>query len=341
MSATATAIVAMYNQREYAAEAVLGLAGQVREVIVVDDASTDGTSETLRELGIPNLVVLTNPSRAGVSISFNRAAAAASSDVLLIQGGDDRSLPGRADRQVAALEDATVSMVYSLPIVIDSGGQRLPADLAGEFLAGASDPSPLEHLFLRSNYLCAPSVAVRTADYLRLGGFRAGLDLLQDYDLWLALAAEGDFVRLDPPVVEYRKHASNLSREYTALDSPKRRRLAAERGEIRNRFLDHASDAVLDRIARACSLDLERLHGLDRADRLTALRLSHPDKLVVRRGLDALFAVVADADAPRRLAAMGLDSTDLARFATIADVDDLADVALAFGAVHVGVTDQE
>lgn len=331
---TVAAVVAAHNHVDYVAEAVLSLAGQVDETIVIDDGSTDGTWELLQTLRVEGLQLLRNESSLGVSAAYNRAVLAASSAVILIQGGDDRSLPHRADRQVRELAHGDVSLVFSLPIIIDSLGRQLPESLASEFLAGSGDPDPLSFLFFEANYVCAPSVAVRRSDYLELGGFRPGLDLLQDYDLWLSLAARGRFVRLDEPIVEYRKHGSNLSREYAALDAPKQRRLAAERDNIRRRFVEGASDATLQALAAACQLDTARFATLPRRDRIAVLQLSHPDKLVVRRGLDALFDIVADDDARKRLTAMGLEPGDLARFANIADVENLGELAQALGATR-------
>lgn len=329
---TVAAVIASHNQVAYIAEAVLSFSGQVDETVVIDDGSTDGTWELLQSLEIEGLRLLRNDSPTGVSAAYNRAVRTASSTVVLIQGGDDRSLPDRADRQVSELAHTDVNLVFSLPLIIDSTGRQLPQSLASEFLAGAADPDPLPFLFFDANYVCAPSVAVRRDDYLALGGFRPGLDLLQDYDLWLSLAARGRFVRLEEPVVEYRKHHGNLSREYAALDAPKQRRLAAERDNIRRRFVEGASDETLGALAAACHLDSVRFAALARRDQITVLQLSHPDKLVVRRGLDALLDVVADDDAPTRLEAMGLTYSDLTRFATLADPENLGELAQALSA---------
>lgn len=329
---TVAGLVATYNQRDYAREAVLGLASQVDELIVVDDCSTDGTWELLESLEVPNLRALRNDRQSGVSATYNRAARESTSEIILIQGGDDRSLPLRAVTQARELADPSVALVYSIPFVIDATGERLPRALASEFLVGESDPDPLEILYFAANYLCAPAVALRRADYLELGGFRPGIDLLQDYELWLALAARGRFVRLGEPVVEYRKHTTNLSREYTALDAPKQRRLAAEMSHVRTRFLHLATPSVRERLAVASGLDLDGFRALEARDQLTLLQLSHPDRHLVARGLDALFTLVGD-DQQERLAMMGLDYSDLARFATVADIDNLAGVATAMSAV--------
>ena len=336
MTATTTAgIIATYNQRQYIVEAVNGLVDQVDELIVIDDASSDDTTAVLRTLDHhANLRVIRNETQLGVSRSYNRAVDATDADVLLIQGGDDRSLPGRAARSVAALSDPAVSLAYSVPTVIDAEGTALPAALASEFLAGQADIDPLVVLFFQGNFVCAPAAAMRRADYVGSGGFRAGLDLLQDYDLWLALAAEGRFAVLDEPVVEYRKHGTNLSREYVGIDSPKQRRFAAEQESIRNGFLSRASSATLERIAGHLGLDLGRFSRLSAEERIVQIQLSHHDRLVLRRGVAYLYDAAREPDGEERLARLGLSLADLTRFAVLADHDNLAGVTQAFGSAE-------
>lgn len=335
MTRVATAgIIATFNQERYIADAVLSLVDQVDEVIVIDDASMDNTRGVLASLRASNLRIIHNEVQLGVSDSYNRAVAASSADVLLIQGGDDRSLPQRAERQVAALSDPAVSLAYSLPRIIDARGARLPSSLGTEFLIGREKFDPLNFLYFVTNYICAPSVAVRRSDYVRNGGFRRGLDLLQDYDLWLSLAAEGRFVALPSPVVEYRKHDLNLSRDYVDIDSPRQRRLSSEMEFIRNRFLNHADTATLHRLAAYQALDLARFDELTHQEKVTLIQLSHGDKLLLRRGVAFLFEAAGEADASARFERLGLTLSDLERFAVLADHGNLEDVSRAIGGLR-------
>lgn len=328
------AVIASYNQVDYIDEAVRSLLDQVDEVVVVDDASTDGTVEALESIDSGTLTILRNGKQRGVSYSFNRAVEATTAEVLLIQGGDDRSLPGRAAAQADALADPAVALVHSVPRVIDQRGLALPPELASEFLAKPASSDPLTFLFFESNYICAPSAAVRRADYQRHGGFPAGIDLLQDYALWLELAAGGAVLDLGEPVVEYRKHGTNLSREYVGLDSPKRRRLSAEMEFVRNRFLDQCDEATVLGLAAQCGLDPGWASSVDPADLRMLIRLSHKDKLVSRRGLSALFEIAASPDAEGRLTGLRLDADDLTRFSILADHDNLEDVGRALAVVR-------
>jgi glycosyltransferase involved in cell wall biosynthesis len=334
MSTSTSGIIATFNQQQYIAEAILSLASQVDELIVIDDCSTDATQEVIASLNLPGLVSLRNETQLGVSGSYARAVDRASGDILLIQGGDDRSLPGRAAAQAAAFADPEVTLVHSLPVVINANGARLPDELAAEFLIGGGSSDPLAFLLFEANYICAPAAAIRRRDYLKFGGFRAGLDLLQDYGLWLQLASAGKFVCLDEPVVEYRKHGSNLSREYVGVDAPKQRRLSAEREFIRNHFLATAAKPVLARLAHAKDVDLTWFAGLTRAEMVALIQLSHDDKLVFRRGLAYLFEVAGSPSGSEQLARLRLTLADLTSFSITADHDNLEDVGRSLAAVQ-------
>ena len=324
---TSAGVIAAFNQQEYILEAVTSLVGHVDEVIVVDDASTDATGDVLDGMSFDNLRVLHNESSQGVSRSFNRAIAETSSHLILIQGGDDRSLPHRAGLQEAAMEDASVTMVYSNPRVINSAGRFLLDWLAPEFHGEPADP--LAALALGNNFICAPSVAFRRTDFLEAGGFHAGLDLLQDHDLWLRLAERGDLRKLNVPVVEYRKHGTNVSRDYVGLDSPKQRRMRVEQEFVFNRFLRNARAPSRLRIARAIGLDTVAFAAMNPEEQVIVIQLSHPDRIVLRRGLSHLVELAGGRDPEAALARLGLTLRDLDRLSSLADHDNLGELGQA------------
>lgn len=100
-----------YNQEKYIREAVQGaLAQDYRplEIIVSDDCSSDRThaiaQEAAREVspGLP-VRVLRNEENLGLIQHFQKVAALASGEILVVAAGDDISLPDRTSKSVAAL----------------------------------------------------------------------------------------------------------------------------------------------------------------------------------------------------------------------------------------------
>ena len=111
-------VVTNYNYREFVAEAVDGVLAQARaplEVIVVDDGSTDGSPDYLRErYGADARVKLLCGENGGQLAAFQRGLAAAGGDVVCFLDADDRWGPDYL-RQVGALFEARadVDFVFS------------------------------------------------------------------------------------------------------------------------------------------------------------------------------------------------------------------------------------
>jgi len=330
MTPRTAGVIATRDQREYIGAAVESLAPQVDELIVVDDASSDGTAELVEGLS-SNVTVLRNSRRLGVSLSFTRAIEAATAEIIVISGGDDVSLPGRVRAQAQALVTDGVSLVSSLPQVIDASGRLLPTEVAGEFHAKPPHVSALEFLYFTGNFICAPAAALRRSDYLRFGGFPPNIDQLQDHALWLELAAVGEVVVAETPGVNYRKHSANLSRESVGLDSRRARRRSAERDWLLDAFLVRSTFAVRAQLAATRGIDVNLLESLADLEQVALIQINHPDPLVVRRGLARLFEIGVRADGDARLTAMGLTADDLEAFAVAADHENVTAVTRALG----------
>ncbi len=253
-SKSTAGIIASFNQEQYIVEAVESLIHQVDELIVVDDQSSDGTLYELRTLqsAHSNLNVIKPSKKLGVSGAYNLAVMESDSKVLILQGGDDISLSNRVSNQVQVLDDPEVCISYSSPIIVNRNSHILPDQIGKEFQRDLIFEDVLAELFFNGNFICAPSVAIRRSDYLRMGGFLANVDTLQDYALWLRCTAEGSARYSDVPFVKYRKHGNNLSRQnmrsYRSLH-----RENLERNFVLNNFLDNCNPSTLKRLLRATS----------------------------------------------------------------------------------------
>ncbi len=330
MTPRTSGVIATRDQKGYIGEAVGSLAPQVDELIVIDDASSDGTPDVVEGLA-PNVTVIRNPEQLGISGSFTRAIQAASGEIVIISGGDDISLAGRAASQSAALDDPSVALVSSVPVLIDALGRILPGDVAPEFSAKPPDADPLAFLYFGANYICAPGAAFRRADYLRFGGFPPNIDHLQDHALWLELAAAGRVVIAESPVVGYRKHSSNLSRADVGLDTRRGRRRLAERDWLLDAFLVRAESEVRIRLAASRGIPVDNFAALDVLEQVALIQINHPDPLVVRRGLARLFEIGARQDGDERLAAMGVAPREFDGIAIVADHQNATAVTRALG----------
>ena len=191
------------------------------EVIVVDNASSDGTQTWLRAqaaAGLMPLDVVENEHNAGFAAGNNQAAARARGDVLVFLNNDTVVVPGWLEALVAHLErDRSIGL---LGPVTNSGGNGEAqlgtryADLdgmrafAGEYTrahAGQVDDVPMLALF------CA---AMRKERFASVGGLdeRYGRGLFEDDDLALAVARHGWRVALARDVFVHHYGGASFSR---------------------------------------------------------------------------------------------------------------------------------
>lgn len=93
------------------------------ELIVSDDASSDGSAEFVQRLSDPRVRILINRTNAGIFGNFNRCIAAAKGRFIQAFSQDDLMKPGYLASQVHALQNnLDAGLVYGIPDYIDERG---------------------------------------------------------------------------------------------------------------------------------------------------------------------------------------------------------------------------
>ena len=98
-------IMAVHNIERYVAESLRSILAQSRpvdEILVVDDGSTDGTAEVVREQGGPIRVI--GQANAGQSAARNRGVRESRGDYIAFLDGDDLIHPQKIERQLACFD---------------------------------------------------------------------------------------------------------------------------------------------------------------------------------------------------------------------------------------------
>jgi len=102
-----TVLMTYYNKGPFVEEAVRSvLANSFTdfELLVVDDASTDGGLERLRAIGDERIRILESPVNTGRAAAANRGFEAAQGEYIAVLDADDRMLPHRLAKQVAFMD---------------------------------------------------------------------------------------------------------------------------------------------------------------------------------------------------------------------------------------------
>jgi GT2 family glycosyltransferase len=210
-----TAIVVAYNDEADLAELLPGIVDPSVEVLVVDNASADGSAAVARAAGA---TVIAAPSNVGWSAGGNLGARQARGDVLAFVNPDAR--PTAADlRRLARLLDAP-DVGLSAPRFVEPSGEpqpfyfRFPTPWTGLFcffgtaarvdqLLGRRHMSRRTYTFGRElptevDQPGAACVLVRAADFARYGGFDEQMFLFfSDTELCRRLADDGLRVAVD------------------------------------------------------------------------------------------------------------------------------------------------
>lgn len=158
------------------------------ELIAVDDGSTDGTRDILRELAReePRMKVI-EQAHAGVAEAANAAMAAVRGALIARMDADDEAFPTRLAEQAAWLMAPEQRDVGVVSCLVEFGGDRAANEgyaLHVDWVNSLVTPEAIALERFVESPLANPSVMFRRELVARLGGYRAG-DFPEDYELWL------------------------------------------------------------------------------------------------------------------------------------------------------------
>jgi glycosyltransferase involved in cell wall biosynthesis len=200
-------VIPVFNGETYLGRAITSALCQThppQEIIVVDDGSTDGTSDIAVSYG--GLVRLIRQSNQGVACARNHGVAAATGDWIAFLDHDDEFLPDKLRRQALLARHGTLDVIYS-------GYRVLRADGSTDVRL-AFQPQDLWPA-LRYRSPIVPSTAlIRKNALLEVGGFDIRFRRCQDWHLWIRLVRRysvRSFAAAAEPLAVYRVRLGSLS----------------------------------------------------------------------------------------------------------------------------------
>ena len=227
--ATATVVIPTLDARDLLRDALKSLEGQTveAEVVVVDNASTDGTAEMVAER-FPGVRLVRNETNLGFGKAVNRGAGDAAGDILVLVNNDVVLEPDFVERICEPFADEGVGMVAGVllqggdPGRVDSAGIEIDPTLQSfdylwnepvAALEGARDPlGP-----------CGGAAAYRLAAFREADGFdETFFAYWEDVDLALRLRLAGWRCVLASGARAVHRHGAT-----TGATSPLARRLEA------------------------------------------------------------------------------------------------------------------
>ena len=202
-------IISTFNGGTYIGETIQAILGQTtrpREIIVVDDGSTDGTPERIAaEFG--SAVDLRKIAHSGIpAVARNHGIAMAKGSYLAFCDHDDVWLPGKLATQLQWMKEHEVGLCGSDALVYGTE-ERFLGQYRFRFRS-------MQRNLAWSNFIISSSALVRR-DVLGESRFpeSAALRGYDDYVLWLELATRTAVGFIPQPLLQYRVHDRNLSKE--------------------------------------------------------------------------------------------------------------------------------
>lgn len=203
-------IIPAYNSEKHIEEAIESLFAQslpVKEIIVIDDGSTDGTASLVKKHG--ERVSYYFQENRGLAAARNTGIRKSTGYYLAFLDADDLYLPEKIEVQKRFLDDhPDIDMVFSDFEYF--GGTLLRRPIPESFKTGKGD------IFLdlfRYNCIAIPTVLIRRDCFEEVGFFDELLRAVEDYDLWLRLIKSKKIGYIDRVLAKVRLHPENMSKD--------------------------------------------------------------------------------------------------------------------------------
>jgi glycosyltransferase involved in cell wall biosynthesis len=205
-------VIPAYNAQATLARALESVLAQTRpadEIIVVDDASTDGTAALATSYAGHRVILLSRPECRGAAAARNAGIRAANGTWIAFLDADDEWLPGKLERQAAAVSAAReASFVFCASEEFSPGGRSLGDTFRGDPVTTGSEAWKA---LLACNFVQTSTVVARRALLLQLGGFDETLKVAEDQDMWIRLALAGPPAYVPESVVRVHVQPESLS----------------------------------------------------------------------------------------------------------------------------------
>jgi glycosyltransferase involved in cell wall biosynthesis len=196
-----------YNRKDYLKETLQSVFAQTYkdyEVVIVDDGSTDGTGEMIKQLGYN--VRYHWQRNGGAAAAKNKLIELAIGEYITLLDSDDLLVPDAIERMAAVMQrEAEPVIVYGPYLRIDRRGSVIGKNKR-RLYSGFVTKYLFQDVFVHSCGSMFPKSILEEA-----GGFDTSLRVCSDYDLWLRLSLKYHFAALSKPTFKRRRHPGNLT----------------------------------------------------------------------------------------------------------------------------------
>lgn len=215
-------IIPNYNQQIYVQKAIQSVLDQTCrdfELIVVDDGSTDASRSVIEKF--KDRVKIICQENKGLAAARNIGIQAARGEFVSFLDADDIWLPTYLETILSLItEHSGASIYYSRAQSIDNQGNALP-QIFGASIHPVNTRADMFETLLKANYLIPSTITARKDVIADAGYFDQTLSACEDWDLWLRIAPDHQFVGTNKILVRYRVHSESLSSDVDRMRQAK------------------------------------------------------------------------------------------------------------------------
>ncbi|MGK7951999.1 MAG: glycosyltransferase [Xenococcaceae cyanobacterium] len=201
-------IIPAYNGDRYISEAIDSVLAQTYthyEIIVVDDGSTDNTSQVVKAYG--DRVRYIYRENQGVASARNLGIEKAEGEYIAFLDADDFFLPEKLAKQITCFEaDSALGMAISGWRLVDAGGNKISDAMPWKYARELNLATAVLHKPARPS-----ATVVRRSWCKKIDGFDTSLASAEDLDFLLRLILAGCKATWLPEILTcYRQHSGSL-----------------------------------------------------------------------------------------------------------------------------------
>ncbi len=195
---TISVVIPTYNREKEVVRAIKSVQEQtvsVREIIVIDDGSTDNTPSSVAKLGVRYCRI----SHSGLpAVARNVGMREAKGDYIAFLDSDDTWAPSKLEHQLKVLRDTGAACCAT-------NARRYHHNHLGSVILSNPPQYPIFADLAKTNWIVASSVVAQKSALEQAGGFpeNAEYKAYEDWVLWMRLSTLTDLVILDKPLVTY------------------------------------------------------------------------------------------------------------------------------------------
>lgn len=231
--ALVSVVIPSFNYGTYLPAAVgsaLGQEGVRIEVIVVDDASTDGSLSTAMALAASDsrVTVIAHRNNSGPVKTFNDGLAVATGTYIVRLDADDLLTPGSIARALAVFHAyPSVGLVYGRPVHFSGDAPPRHRSRVRSWTIWPGHEWLARRCVAPTNVITAPEAVMRASSLQSAGPWQRELRHTHDFELWLRLAAVSDVGYVGgSDQAWHRVHSGSLSSHIDAIEDLRERRAA-------------------------------------------------------------------------------------------------------------------